>query len=195
MPTEVITLDGLVRELDGLPLLDRKTAQRATFAAAQLARNEVIKQMTDRPHPVVNTGELRRRYTVTALPDGARLENTAPYAAAQEYGTRPFWAPIEPLIDWARKKIGTRGPRPEAQRPSQRLGPPAARRPSLGLKYETHVKALRGKREAWALSLARSVQHAIARRGIVPKRFHAEASVHFPEFMRRALVAELKRRR
>lgn len=34
------------------------------------------------------------------------LESRAPYSAVMEYGSRPFYAPIEPLKDWARRKLG-----------------------------------------------------------------------------------------
>jgi len=37
------------------------------------------------------------------------LTSNADYSAAMEYGTRPFWAPIEPLKAWAARKIGDEG--------------------------------------------------------------------------------------
>jgi len=37
------------------------------------------------------------------------LTSNADYSAAMEYGTRPYWAPIEPLKEWAARKIGDEG--------------------------------------------------------------------------------------
>jgi hypothetical protein len=34
------------------------------------------------------------------------LTSNADYSAAIEYGSRPHWAPIDPLKDWAKRKIG-----------------------------------------------------------------------------------------
>jgi hypothetical protein len=34
------------------------------------------------------------------------LASNAEYSASLEYGTRPYWAPIEPLKAWALRKIG-----------------------------------------------------------------------------------------
>lgn len=40
------------------------------------------------------------------LNDKYELKSNALYSEAVEYGTRPFYAPIQPLKDWARLKLG-----------------------------------------------------------------------------------------
>lgn len=34
---------------------------------------------------------------------------TAPYAKAQEFGTKPYWAPSQPLVEWADRVFGDPG--------------------------------------------------------------------------------------
>lgn len=55
-----------------------------------------------------NDGELRNKITLfpQILSDRYVLTSNAPYSAAMEYGTRPFYAPIAPLKKWAVKKLG-----------------------------------------------------------------------------------------
>ena len=187
-------MDALIRSLDKQWALDAAATQRAAMSAALMGMGQATREMMQRPRPVYDQGGLGAGYRVTPIHDGARLENVAPHAAAQEYGTRPFWAPIQPLIDWARRKYRGKSLPTPASGPRMALGPAAASKPKLGNVYEAStVPHKRAGREAAALVLARGAQHAIARRGIIPKRFHADASKHFPEFMRRALLAELRR--
>ena len=40
------------------------------------------------------------------LADEYTLTSRAPYSAVMEYGSRPFYAPIEPLKGWAGRKLG-----------------------------------------------------------------------------------------
>ena len=53
-------------------------------------------------------GHLRQRIDLfpQLLADEYYLVSRAPYSAAMEYGTRPFFAPIAPLKEWARLKFG-----------------------------------------------------------------------------------------
>ena len=53
-------------------------------------------------------GFLRQNITLfpEILSDKYVLTSKAPYSAAMEYGTRPFYAPIEPLKGWAHRKLG-----------------------------------------------------------------------------------------
>lgn len=54
----------------------------------------------------VATGELMRSVRSYSVQDGAVVVVEAPHARHVEWGTRPHWAPIAPLIDWARMKAG-----------------------------------------------------------------------------------------
>jgi len=53
-------------------------------------------------------GYLRENITVfpQILSSNYVLNSNASYSAAMEYGSRPFYAPIEPLKEWAKRKIG-----------------------------------------------------------------------------------------
>ena len=55
-----------------------------------------------------DTGYLKANITVfpQILSGHYVLNSAAPYSACMEYGSRPFYAPIQPLKDWARRKIG-----------------------------------------------------------------------------------------
>jgi hypothetical protein len=41
--------------------------------------------------------------------DTYTLEDGVPYGIYMEYGTRPHWAPIKPLIEWAKRHGGDEG--------------------------------------------------------------------------------------
>ena len=104
-----------------------RTLQRQQAAVVQglrrgavLCKAEVVREINaTRPHPPVDLGEMRRSYVITPLPTGARLENVAPHAAHQEFGTRPFSAPKSVLLAWAGRKVrgggGGKGGRRAAQ--------------------------------------------------------------------------------
>ena len=58
----------------------------------------------------VHTGRLRNSITILERKKGKIVVGVnAKYAAALQFGTDPFWPPIEPLKDWARKKLGAEG--------------------------------------------------------------------------------------
>jgi hypothetical protein len=56
----------------------------------------------------VDQGSLR--LSISVLPEMLAndyvLTCSMPYSESIEYGTRPFWAPIDPLKAWALRKIG-----------------------------------------------------------------------------------------
>lgn len=56
----------------------------------------------------VNQGFLRANISLfpQLLSENYVLISKANYSAAMEDGTRPYWAPIEPLQEWARQKLG-----------------------------------------------------------------------------------------
>ena len=54
-----------------------------------------------------DTSELSSKIQLDAISeDRIDLWSLAPYSAALEYGTVPFWAPIAPLMEWAKRKFG-----------------------------------------------------------------------------------------
>ena len=56
----------------------------------------------------VDQGLLRNKITLfpQILNNHYVLNSGASYSAAMEYGSRPYYAPIQPLKDWARRKFG-----------------------------------------------------------------------------------------
>lgn len=57
-----------------------------------------------------DTGNLRR----TAFPperreDGVVWGYTAPYAKPQEFGTDPYYPPLQPLLEWSERVTGDKG--------------------------------------------------------------------------------------
>jgi len=56
---------------------------------------------------------------ITANAVRGRVVTSLAYAAPVEDGTKPHWAPIEPLIDWVERKLNKRGD--EAQEVAQAI--------------------------------------------------------------------------
>lgn len=56
----------------------------------------------------VNQGTLRMQISIfpQILSNKYILTSWAKYSEAMEYGTRPYWAPIAPLKEWAEQKLG-----------------------------------------------------------------------------------------
>lgn len=76
----------------------KKILQKSMFKMEELAiRNAPV-----------DTGFLKQRISLfpQILSDNYVLSAHAPYSEAMEYGTRPFYAPIAPLKEWARRKLG-----------------------------------------------------------------------------------------
>ena len=166
MPAEIVVtpaqLGPEVRALFArLVEANRAAGVKALQRAARFCQAEAVRAIGEvRPYVPVDTGELRRSYVVTDLPDGAKLENTAPHAAFMEFGTRPHWAPLSALEAWAERKM-----RGKIKSRAKRVGSDA-------------VKAL-----------ARATQRAIAKRGLAARGFHAKASQKFPAIVEREIRA------
>jgi hypothetical protein len=56
------------------------------------------------PYPLVDRGRLVQDTNLVLTPDGCIVRNDAPHAAPQEYGARPFTAPRQVLLEWAKRK-------------------------------------------------------------------------------------------
>lgn len=73
-------------------------------SAKRLERYTVQEIGKAEPRPAVDTGSLRQSVDTTYVEDGAIVTVSAPHAAFMEYGTRPFRPPLNPLIEWAKRK-------------------------------------------------------------------------------------------
>lgn len=92
-----------VRDLGG----DMKTAvQMGMVKAAQRLEGYVVQEIdAAQPYPAVDRGTLRNSVETRTTAKGTiTVAITAPHAPYIEDGTRPFWPPLQPLIDWVRRK-------------------------------------------------------------------------------------------
>lgn len=135
-----------------VPDVTRALVRGLRAGALILQRTVVIEIGQTSPRPAVDTGELRNSVQYVQRPDGAAVTVDAPHAAAIENGTRPFTPPLQPLIDWVRRKgIG-------------RMEGPAPRRGR---------RRWRSAQEASVINTARAIQMTIAKRGIAPRHYFA----------------------
>ncbi|MFH1568528.1 MAG: hypothetical protein ABIL09_11080 [Gemmatimonadota bacterium] len=183
-------MDTIGAELEAVMFRLGEGAERAMYRAALLAKRRAVQAIGEVvPFQPVDTGEMRRSYTVDRVPGGAVLENTAPHAAIQEYGTRPFTPPMEPLVQWAIRK-SRRAPQKKKKRGQRRARGKAAGQPK-------HEGAANSKRKANQLeaakALARRAWVSIRARGVRPKGFHAAASKDFGKITHEALLHELRK--
>lgn len=83
------------------------------------------------------------------------------YAAYVEFGTRPHWPPLQPLIDWVRTKgLASRSSDIEY------VG---------GRTRKVRGQSTRDYQDAKIVRIARAIQRSIAARGTRPQQFAAEA--------------------
>jgi hypothetical protein len=105
--TKELTLEQFAAELGGLPDELEGAIVRGLRSAAARGVSDVVESIqTTSPHAAVDTGALARSVEHSSLPRGGRINVDAPHAAPIENGTRPFWPPLQPLIDWAGRKFG-----------------------------------------------------------------------------------------
>jgi hypothetical protein len=85
---------------------DLRNAYVAGFrrAALRLERYTVEEIDSAEPYPAVDTRTLRGSVSTEFVPDGAIVTVDAPHAPMMEFGTRPFFPPIGPLVEWAQRK-------------------------------------------------------------------------------------------
>lgn len=104
-----VTIPEFQRILANLvPEIEKAMIKGLRSGALQLHRVVVSEIDAAQPFPAVDTGELRNSVDTELVRDGAIVSVKAPHAAIIEYGTRPFWPPLSPLIRWVeRKRLGT----------------------------------------------------------------------------------------
>lgn len=92
------------------------------------------------------------------------LENDAPYAGVIELGTRPYWPPLQPLIDWAERKAGD-----IAQSGAFTLSKNVTYTRGDGSTGYRGRASLTDDDRATVERFARGVQAKIARKGLMPR--------------------------
>lgn len=81
------------------------------YRAATLEALALLENLVKDNTPVGATSLLRGAWAHELLggPDDGRvtgrLYNPLGYAAPMEYGTKPHWAPLDPLVDWVKAKL------------------------------------------------------------------------------------------
>ncbi len=84
-------------------------------SAGMVLKRYVVEEIdTAMPYPANDRGMLRASVEERRTWRTVSIVVTAPHAAAIEDGTRPFWAPIGPLLDWVKRKGIGGGERPES---------------------------------------------------------------------------------
>ena len=109
---KTISIDKAAKELGkNFPKSQRKEVIKAVYDALL----QCVKPMAERSP--VDTGLYAASWEVkkTESEETVTFGNTAPYAFVIEKGARPFNAPIEPLIEWASRKLSLPKHHPEVK--------------------------------------------------------------------------------
>lgn len=93
-----VTLEQFPDIIESLPGKFEAATLRGLRSAAHRLEGYTVEEIL--AADAVASGDLSRSVSTDSLPDGARVTVDAPYAGAVEWGTRPHWPPIQPLIDW-----------------------------------------------------------------------------------------------
>lgn len=103
----VLTFAQFADLVEDLPKEVEDAVIRGLRSAALRGVGFVVEEI-DRaePYPAVNFGVLRQSTKRALLPKGAQVYNDAPHFPFMEYGTRPHFPPIAPLVVWATRKFG-----------------------------------------------------------------------------------------
>ena len=210
MSTHVVSLDGFARDLRRLPKTAGRAMIRGLRSAALRTKAEVVIQIDHaNPYPAVDRGTMRRSVGVDNHKDGALLSVDAPYAAAMEYGTRPFWPPMAPLIEWVKRKgmIGrvSKPKKDSALRPlkrregegdtayQSRMDARADRAAVAKSMRASMSRALTTQADAQAWAIARMIRFKIAAHGIEPRHFFKKSMEKAPKFLRAEIDRELEK--
>lgn len=164
----------------------------ATLKAAQVGAKAAAFRVP------VAFGELKQSIRAESTASGARVIADAPHAAPVEFGSRPHWPPLEPLVKWVRLRgaQGISGSRKvrnsgapkwvrDRLKEYERGGRQGARQrlPAGGVGARSPVDA--------PAQVARAIQAAIAARGTPPTFFMRMAipqvQAALDEFVKKAL--------
>ena len=79
---------------------DVERCEVALYKAAMLGEPIVVEATPS------DTGATRQGWRTQRTGDGAWLVNDAPLAAILEFGSRPHWPPLKPILEWVVRKWG-----------------------------------------------------------------------------------------
>ncbi len=103
----MLSLEHFAKKVGEIPEEMEGAVIRGLRSAAHHGVGEVVRSIaTTSPHPAIDTGALGRSVEAIDTPRGGDIIVDAPHAAPIENGSRPFWPPLQPLIDWSMRKFG-----------------------------------------------------------------------------------------
>lgn len=180
---------------------DTAMMERVALETAQRSLADAVKETN--AADAVDLGFYKLSWGAHAVPRGAVLENTAPYAAVLEYGRRPNrpGPPLQPIIAWVNRKMrgGITGQYRAAKAIALGLATwqPGSR--SFHAAAKRHVRETFGREEsavnASVIFVAMRVRDAIHARGTKPRRILQKVVVRMGPRFRDAAVRELRRKR
>ena len=106
MPGTIITTaSGLGAEIAKRLAADTRLVELAALEACQGGLRDVVQ--TTNKEGLVDQGLFKLSWSAHAVPRGAAVENTAPYAAVLEHGRRPNrpGPPLAPIYAWVQRKM------------------------------------------------------------------------------------------
>ena len=102
-----VDLNKFSKELGGFADLSLAKKKRAVIAGVARSIPDLIQASP------VDTGMYANSWDFTVQEDSVTVGNYAPYAGIIEYGARKHWAPIAPLLAWAKRVLGSGSQPPE----------------------------------------------------------------------------------
>lgn len=94
-------------EFDIKSQLDENISSEIAVEILSRTMNEMRNEAIIQANQNSDTGELSSKIQLKVVSDEEiRLQSLAQHSSAMEYGTVPFWAPVQPLKDWAKRKLG-----------------------------------------------------------------------------------------
>jgi hypothetical protein len=107
MSTRVVKLENFGKVLGEFSSLSIK--EQRTGVVSGLAKS--IRLLVEASP--VDTGLYAQSWDFTHDEQSATLGNYAPHAAIIEFGARPFTPPLKPLLEWAKRVLGSASQPPE----------------------------------------------------------------------------------
>ena len=111
MSTHTVSLADFLGHIQTLPKHLEDAIIRGLRSASMRGVSVVVQEIgtanpaTGTP-PAVDEGTLMRSVESFPLPRGGEIVADTPHASILEYGSRPHMPPLQPLVDWAKRKFG-----------------------------------------------------------------------------------------
>jgi hypothetical protein len=106
MSRHVLSLDEAIRMVrtEIMPKIEEAVI-RGMKSSALLLEGKIVQEIdTANPYPAVDTGALRGSFQTKFTDRTVVVFSDLPYAAAMEFGTRPFFPPVDPIAEWVMRK-------------------------------------------------------------------------------------------